>query len=628
MGKPIRTLIVEDSVADAGQLVRDLERDGYRVAYECVRTAAEMIDALEREPWDVVLSDLSLDDFSAAAALAVLQECHHDLPFIIVSGTPGEDAAVEALRAGAHDFLIKGRPARLVPAIERELRVAAHRREQRRAEDALRQSEAQYRSLVERAVFGIYRATVDGRFLTVNEALVAMLGYESADELLQVHLTSLYADREDAGAGAPNDGGGPLNGTETVWKRKSGSLIRVRLTGHLTEQQLTGRPLFEVMVEDVTEQYGLQEQLRQAQKLEALGQLAGGVAHDFNNLLTAILGYTEILSDQVGPDKPIGADLRHIKAAADRAAALTRQLLAFSRKQVLAVTLVDLNDVVHSLDVLLGRVLGATITIDTNLSDRLPRVMADAAQLEHLLISLAVNARDAMPNGGVITIATRPEEAGSYAALSVSDQGIGMSQELQDRIFEPFFTTKERGRGTGLGLAAVYGTVKQMGGHIEVESQPGRGSMFTIYLPAARSATPAAFNTLKPAVSEHATILLVDDSPVVRALAKTVLERAGYRVIAMESGEAALSFLDRHHGPIDLLLTDIVLPGLNGNELAVRVAERRPNVRRLFTSGYAAQPGPFDELVRPGVPVLEKPFTGRALLAKTQEVLATSPGAT
>ncbi len=383
-----------------------------------------------------------------------------------------------------------------------------------------------------------------------------------------------------------------------------------------------------------------------SQKMEALGQLAGGVAHDFNNLLTAILGYTEILADQIGPDKPIGADLRQIKAAADRATVLTRQLLAFSRKQVLAVTPTDLTQVVRSLDPLLRRVLGAHIRIDQDLSDALPRVMADAAQLEHLLINLAVNARDAMPQGGVIAIATQQVEigegrtfpdtprqglkAGSYAALSVADEGVGMSRAVRDKIFEPFFTTKERGRGTGLGLAAVYGTVKQLGGHIEVDSHPGKGSRFTIYLPAtALGALPLREMMPGAPAAGRETILLVDDEPGVRVLAKTVLERAGYGVLDADSAESALAVLEHHDGPIHLLLTDLVLPGLNGHELAARVAMRRPNVRRLFTSGYAAQLGPFESVFGPGVQILEKPFTGRALLAKTREVLApeATPGA-
>jgi PAS domain S-box-containing protein len=643
MGKPLRALLLEDSDCDAGLLVRDLECE-YEVEHEIVRTACELRDALERGPWDVILSDIATEHLTATDALAILKDGGHDLPFIIVSGAIGEEAAVAALKAGAHDFLLKGQAARLGATIERELRVAAHRREQRRAEEALRRSEAQYRSLVDHAVFGIYRATVDGRFLSVNPALVAMLGYDSADELMRVDLASLYAEA-DPGDPPMARGGSRLNGAEAIWKQKSGASIRVRLTGHLTEQRHTGRPQFEVIVENVTEQYGLQEQLRVTQKMEALGQLAGGVAHDFNNVLTAILGYTEILADEIGPDKPIGADLRQIKAAADRATVLTRQLLAFSRKQVLAVKPVDLTEVVRSLDSLLSRVLGAHITIDTKLSEDLPRVMGDEAQLEHLLISLAVNARDAMPKGGVITISTRPMDVaeggavaptrremkpGAYAALTVADEGIGMSRDVQDKIFEPFFTTKERGRGTGLGLSAVYGTVKQLGGYIEVESQPSRGSRFTIYLPATEYAAPSIRESAPAAAfSGHETILLVDDEPGVRTLAKTVLERAGYHVLDADSAEMALAILEQHDQPIDLLLTDLVLPGLNGHELAIRVALRRPNVRRLFTSGYAAQLGPFDGFFGPGVQVLEKPFSGQSLLAKTREVLApdATPGA-
>jgi CheY-like chemotaxis protein len=327
--------------------------------------------------------------------------------------------------------------------------------------------------------------------------------------------------------------------------------------------------------------------------------------------------------------------LRQIKAAADRAVALTKQLLVFSRKQVLAVTPVDLSAVVRSLDTMLGRLLGAPITIKTDLADRLPKVMADAAQLEHLLISLAVNARDAMPQGGVITIRTSATEidpsnppvqqdmrAGSYAALSVADEGVGMSREVQERIFDPFFTTKERGHGTGLGLAAVYGVVKQLGGHIHVASQPGRGSTFTIYLPATEREPAVREGTQAASRPDQETVMVVDDEPGVRALAKTVLERAGYRVIEAESAETALQWFDEHDEPVHLLLTDVVLPGLNGHELAVRVTRRQPNIRRLFTSGYATQLGPFEGIFGADAQVLEKPFTGRVLLAKARQVLA------
>jgi PAS domain S-box-containing protein len=631
-------LIVEDVEHDAELIVSEIERAGYSVVFERVQTAETLRVALTRAPWDVVLSDYTMPGFNALAALALLQETGRDLPFIIISGTIGEDTAVAALKAGAHDFLVKERLARLVPAIEREMQDVVNRSERRRAEEALRISEAQYRSLVEHAVFGIYQATVDGHFLTVNPTLVKMLGYDSTTELLDVGLGHVYVDpgvRVDLGRRSREIG--QVAGEVVMWRRKNGDEIRVRLNGRLTDERLTGQPVFEVIVEDVTEQHRLQEQLRQAQKMEAIGQLAGGVAHDFNNMLTAILGYTELLTDQIGPDKPIGEDLHQIKSAAERAAGLTRQLLAFSRKQVLALTPVNLSQVVDTLLPMLRRLIDAPIGITTELADDLRPVLADATQLEHLLINLCVNARDAMPQGGTITLATRNVDLdqrdvtaqpgakpGSFATLRVTDTGVGMAPEVQAKIFEPFFTTKELGRGTGLGLAAVYGTVKQLDGYIQVESEIGRGSTFTIYLPR----TDQAVDRRTPGVAispvGHETVLLVEDEMSVRRFVKVTLERFGYRVLVAESAEAALALVESDDGPIDLLLTDVVLPAMDGRELARRIARARPHTRLLFMSGYSDRLSTIEGFLEPGVQLLEKPFNGQALLAKIREQLGTA----
>src|SRR5436309_76382 len=617
-------------------ILRALERGGYDVRHERVQSPEAMQAALQRAPWDLVLSDYSLPQFSAPKALATLQASGLDLPFIIISGTIGEETAVTALKAGAHDFLVKGRLARLIPAVERELREVAQRRDRTRAEESLRQSEAQYRSLVEHAVFGIYLATVEGRFLAVNPALAAMLGYSSRDELLEVEVPALYADPSARSEFARSlSARGELTGYESIWKRQTGEEIRVRLNGRLIEQPGTGKPVVEVIVEDVTEQQRLHEQLRQAQKMEAIGQLAGGVAHDFNNMLTAILGYAELLTGQIGPDKLIGQDLREIQKAAERAASLTRQLLAFSRKQVLAVKVVDLSTVVRDLEPMLRRLLGETVRIRTNFAKDLAPVMADVTQMEHLLINLSVNSRDAMPQGGILTISTSNAELdaafarahpgaeeGSYASLSVSDTGIGMRPEVMARIFEPFFTTKDIGHGTGLGLAAVYGTVKQLGGYIGVESELGHGSTFTIYLPKTQQATGVGgLQPLAAAPVGEETIVLVEDESGVRAFAKIALERFGYRVLEADSAEAALTLLDDYDGPVHLLLTDVVLPGMDGRALAVCVARTHPAVRILFMSGYASELRTAEGFLTPGVQLVEPPFTAQTLLAKTRELL-------
>jgi PAS domain S-box-containing protein len=636
VGSSLRVLLVEDSADDAELIVAELERGGYRVIAERVQTAHAMQEALRRARWDMVVSDYDMPGFSGPAALEVLKAMGQDLPFIIISGTIGEESAVAALKAGAHDFLAKGRLARLLPAVERELRDVTARRERLLANDALRQSEAQYRSLVDRAVFGIYRSTVDGRLLTVNPALVRMLRYVNADDLLALNLNDVYMDRtaRDALMTKVMEHG-RIAGEEVMWQPRSGDAIRVRLSGAIVDVSTTGSPIFEVIVEDITERHRLHEQLRQAQKMEAIGHLAGGIAHDFNNLLTAILGYSELLTEQIGPDKSIGQDLREIMSAAQRAAALTRQLLAFSRRQVLAVAAVDLNQVIGNMEKMLRRLLGERITIKTAFADRLRPIMADATHLEQVLINLAVNARDAMPHGGTLTIETRDADLdahyasthagakpGAYALLSVGDTGMGMSRETQARIFEPFFTTKELGRGTGLGLAAVYGIVHQLGGYVWVESEPGRGTVFQVYLPETQDAVQT---TAAPVVRVVApgteTILLVEDEDAVRAFIKTVLQRFGYTVWETPSAEAALTLLDGVDGPIHLLLTDVILPKMDGRELALRVTRNHPLTQVLFMSGYPERMATPQGFLESGVQLMEKPFTAQSLLARVRQVL-------
>jgi PAS domain S-box-containing protein len=463
-----------------------------------------------------------------------------------------------------------------------------------------------------------------------------MLGYDSAEDLISVGVPHLYADANmRAELLRRSLSAMELLGEEVMWRRKTGEEIRVRLSGRPSQEPQTHSTMFEVIVEDITEQHRLHEQLRQAQKMEAIGQLAGGVAHDFNNMLTAILGYTELLTDQIGPDKAIGRDLHEITAAAKRAAALTRQLLAFSRKQVVAMVAVDLTHVVRTVTPMLQRLLGERIAIRTTLADSVGSVMADVAQLEHLLINLSLNARDAMPEGGVLTFTTGNTELdeaytvrhpgariGRYVMMRVADTGAGMAPEVQARIFEPFFTTKAHDRGTGLGLAAAYGTVKQFGGYIEVESQVGRGTTFTIYLP--KASQPAQVHSAPPPVNAQVgkeTILLVEDESGVRTFVKIALQRFGYRVVAAGSAEAALILMRTFEGPIDLLLTDVVLPGIGGRELAAQVGRERPNTRVLFMSGYARSLGSGDGRLDAGAQLIEKPFTAQALLTRMRQLL-------
>jgi signal transduction histidine kinase len=387
----------------------------------------------------------------------------------------------------------------------------------------------------------------------------------------------------------------------------------------------------ELRLERARTQAALEEQLRQAQKMEAIGQLAGGIAHDFNNLLTAILGYSELLTDQIGPDKPLGRDLREIMTAAQRAAALTRQLLAFSRKQVLTVTALDLNQVVSDIEAMLRRLIGEHISITTVLAADLRSVKADATQVEQVLMNLAVNARDAMPHGGELTIRTSNanmetgdtvRDAGLRVSLTVTDTGTGMAPEIQARIFEPFFTTKERGQGTGLGLAAVHGIVTQLCGSIAVESVVGHGTTFRIDLPATRAAVaPIRAATTGPAPVGAETILLVEDEQGVRAFIGLALKRFGYQVLEADSAESAIVLVEHDDRLIHLLLTDVILPKMGGRELVERLGHARPGMPVLFMSGYTEEFTTTGGFLEPGVELLEKPFTAHALLTRVRHVL-------
>jgi signal transduction histidine kinase len=363
-----------------------------------------------------------------------------------------------------------------------------------------------------------------------------------------------------------------------------------------------------------------EEQLRQAQKMEAVGRLAGGIAHDFNNLLTVITSYSDLVLEDLARDDPKRDDVDQIRKAAEGAAALTRQLLAFSRQQVLETKVLDLRATVASTEKLLQRLIGADVLLTTSLAPDLGAVKADPGQLEQIIINLAVNARDAMPGGGRLTIEAAnvehaPGRPGRYVRLALSDTGLGMDEQTRARMFEPFFTTKETGKGTGLGLATVYGIVKQAGGFIEVDSEPGRGTSVKVYLPRVDQAVASA---AAPAAAEPRrgteTVLVVEDAASVRLVTRQVLERYGYAVLEAPNGDAALRLAARHHGPIHLLVTDVVMPGLSGRQLAGQLAPLRPEMKVLYVSGYAGD-------VEPGVAYLQKPFAPETLARRVRDLL-------
>jgi signal transduction histidine kinase len=529
MAGPLQLLLVEDSEDDAHLTLLALRKSGFDVSFERVETRETMKAALLARAWDVIVSDYSMPTFSAPEAFETLTQTGFDIPFLIVSGTVGEETAVQAMRMGVNDYLLKGSLHRLGPAIEREVRDCASRRARRQAEEGRTRAET-----------------------SLGEA---------------------------------------------------------------------------------------EAQLRQAQKMEAVGRLAGGVAHDFNNLLTIILSYASFAIDAVKPADPLHDDLSAIKRAAERAADLTRQLLAFSRQQVLQPKVLDLGQVVRGVEPMLSRLVGEDVTVTVLPADARGqstcKVHADPGQLEQVIMNLVVNARDAMPRGGQITIETSNVildaeysaqhvnvQPGAYVMLAITDTGSGMDKATIARIFEPFFTTKPKDQGTGLGLSTVYGIVKQSGGDIWVYSELDGGTTFKVYFPRTERSdieelAPVALRSLRGTE----TVLVVEDEDEVRSIMCAVLRRHGYTVLEAENGGEALLICEKFSARIDLLVTDVIMPRMSGRELVERLLPVRPTMKVLFVSGYTENAILHHGVLDSGVCFLQKPITPAALSTKVRDVL-------
>ena len=512
MKSSLRILHLEDDRVDAELIQATLASEG--IDFEAVRveTRGAFIDAVERGGFDLVLADYNLPSFDGISALGIVQEKCPELPFIFVTGSLGEELAIETLKSGANDYVLKHRPGRLVPAVRRAIDEVAARKERKQ----------------------------------------------------------------------------------------------------------------------------LEEQLHQSQKMEAIGRLAGGISHDFNNLLTVIIGYSQLLLGRLSEDDPMRSEIEEIEKSGRRAASLTSQLLAFSRRQVIQPRILDLNAVISDLDKMLRRLIGEDVELINLLDPTLASVKMDPGQVEQIIMNLAVNGRDAMPQGGRLTIETRNVDLdehftesdllmppGSYVLLSVSDTGCGMDIEMQERIFEPFFTTKPAGKGTGLGLSTVYGIVKQSGGDISVCSEPDRGTTFKIHLCATgeRVESVPLKSTTSIAPSSSETILLVEDEEMIRKLTREVLKAQGYTVLEACDGTEALSICDQQDRTIDLMLTDMVMPRISGAELARRALSIRPEMKVVCMSGYTDASVLDHEDFDPTIPFLQKPFTPGALAQKVREVL-------
>jgi two-component system, cell cycle sensor histidine kinase and response regulator CckA len=759
-------LLVEDNAVDAELCVRALGKSGLPVCVDVVATREDFASKLETQPIDIVISDYRLGDWNAIDALDMLRKTRPDTPLILVTGTLGDELAVECIKNGVTDYVLKHQLGRLPLALRRArqettLRQAEKRAvealrereehyrilvenapeailvcdvergrfidcnakaanlygvsretllshgpgdftpvdpaggdskeaadraycqalaggtpsfeyairrpdgrnipcevhlislpssgrrlvrasiiditERKQAEDALRKSEARYRGLVNNATYGVYWEKPDGALIYANPALVKMLAYHDVDELLAAGNTrALYSDRSKRETVFADYHDRQRIDAVAEWKRKDGRIITVRIQGRRATHAGENDEWIEVMVEDITERIALETQLMQAQKFEAIGQLAGGIAHDFNNMIGAILGWAEMGMDET----ETGSKLRHyfdkVHLQGQRAASLTRQLLAFARRQILEPRDIDLNQSVPEALSLLEKVIGGNIVIRTSFGADLPLVHADPTQLEQVLMNLCINARDAMPEGGLLAVETSrilfDAEAcklqplahpGEYVMLSVTDSGTGMDSATLDRIFEPFFTTKELGKGTGLGLATVYGIVRQHGGFVNVYSEVGMGTTFRVYIPvsAAKAPSPEKRDDSLPVRGGTETLLVVEDHEGLRQLAIETLSKLGYKVIPAIDGEQAVREFSSHQDRIDLALLDLVLPKLNGPEIYNHISAARPDLPVVFATGYSADFAMLHKIQRHGLPVLQKPYTARDLARKVREAL-------
>jgi two-component system cell cycle sensor histidine kinase/response regulator CckA len=767
----LHLLIAEDDPDDLALTLRELKKSDLNLRIETVATRAEFVEILNSHPIDIVLSDFRMGGWTGVDALTEIIKFNSDIPLILVTGTLGDLKAVECMKLGITDYVLKHQLARLPMAIvraqeEKALRSAqrlsvealreseAHYRtlvenapeaivvldvekgtfvdcnnnalrlfrmkrqelltrgpgelspafqpdgrnsivachlwaerasanetssfewmhrnsmgtdvpcevhlveltsptrqlirgsilditERKRSEEEVRDSEARYRELVNNAVYGIYWVSPDGTLLDANPALVRMLGYNSIEALLAIHNTGvLFCDPALREHILVEDGAPERADFSVDWKRRDGKIITVRLIGRRARDPRRKTECIEVIVEEMTERLALEKQVRQAQKFEAIGQLAGGIAHDFNNMIGAILGWAELGMDETDADSRLHRHFDKVRQQAIRAAALTRQLLAFARRQILEPRDIDLNlDVTETLN-LLEKVIGSNIEITTNLTPKLPIVRADPTQMEQVIMNLCINARDAMPDGGRLGIETaevtideqsliaQPHaKPGRYAMLAVTDSGTGMDASTLDRIFEPFFTTKETGKGTGLGLATVYGIVRQHGGFVHVYSEVNVGTTFRIYLPltvTAGKVVPQP-DDAQPVRGGTELILIAEDHEGLRELARETLEGLGYSVLTARDGEEAISEFGNHRDEIDLLLFDVVLPKINGPLAYARICKLKPDVPVIFATGYSADVALLQEAQQQGLTVLQKPYDPRDLARRIRDTLDLQP---
>ena len=629
----IRVLLIDDDEEDyviTRNMFAEIEAQDFQLEWE--RSYAAAVETIKAGRHDIYLTDYRLGEHNGLDLVRLVVASGYKGLAIMLTGQGGRPVDIEATMAGAADYLAKDSVTSVL--LERSIR---HALERKQAAEALQLSEERYRDIVENAHDFIYSHDLWGNYTSINKAGEQITGYTRKETLKMNFVQTVAPDfverAQEMIAGKLAGETGTACDLEIVAKdgRHIALEIKTKLVfrdGAAIGVQGTAR--------DVTERKQLEEQLRQSQKMEAIGRLAGGIAHDFNNLLTAINGYSELSMRRLADEDPLFGNLQEIKKAGDRAASLTRQLLAFSRKQVLQPKVLDLNLVVSDMERMLTRLIGEDIELCTLLDPKLASIKVDPGQIEQIIMNLAVNARDAMLHGGKLTIETRnvlvdDEYArkhiavtpGPFVMLAMSDSGCGIDAQTQSRIFEPFFTTKEVGKGTGLGLSTVYGIVTQSGGNIWVHSEVGLGTTFTIYLPCAQKnlQTYKREAEIERTLQGTETVLIAEDEEVVRKLACQVLRMHGYQLLEAADGNEALLICESHNAPIDLLITDVVMPAMSGPELASRLTASRPETKVLLMSGYTDSAIVHHGVLDGEALFIQKPFSTDALAIKVREVL-------
>ena len=650
MGKELRLLIIEDSEDDVLLALRELRHGGYEPTFERVESAEELRTALERDSWDAIIADYNMPSFNGFQALEIYKESGLDIPFIVVSGTIGEDLAVEIMKQGAHDYIMKNNLVRLNVAISRELRDYEVRRERQKALEALKDSETRYRSLFDTMHEGFALHEIvcnadgkpcDCRFLDVNPAYESLLGI-SRSAIIGKKALDIFPGMDKR---TIERYGEVALGGEVVRAEES-SEDGERFFDVLAFSPRKG--LFATLVTDVTERkraegerQKLQEQIQHTQRLESLGVFAGGIAHDFNNLLMGILGNASLAIAEIDAESPLREPVAAIEVSARRAAELTRQLLAYSGKGSFVVRQLNISQVVREMVPLLKSVIPKSASLDVNLAGGIPTVLADISQIRQVVMNLVANASDALENsGGVVTVATGARECdkeylseiflgeepreGTYAFIEVSDTGKGMDKGTVKRMFDPFFTTKFTGRG--LGLAAVLGIIRSHKGALKVYSEPGKGSALKVLLPAADMGAVGRSSAGQPQRKweGEGTVLVVDDEEAVRNIAKTMLQRAGFDVVLAGDGEEAVEIFREKHSEIMAVLLDLTMPRMGGERTCERLIEIDPAALVILSSGFSEQNALESFGKRTDLPFIQKPYSFTELRDKILDALSQS----